>query len=467
MKKLYTLNNIIIPLISLFCLVFLLGSCKKQQEWLEIKPNLNNITPERINEFQALLDYEFNYTSKGTLTVISAAPFSLTDAEFNAIEVGIIRNTYTWNKQIYEGRSTTDWGSNYSLIAIANICLEGIAKIPVTQLNQNAYNQVKGTALFLRANSNLNLLEAFAKPYNANTADKDLGIVLKLTSSLDERIERSSVKKCYDQIISDLNEAVKLLPEQTTVQIRPTSTAAKALLARTYLLLENWNLAAQMAAEALSVNSFLIDFNTISTTATIPFPSLQNKNPEVIFYTEMTSALEYGSNGSFIDSTLYQSYNNNDLRRLIFYRLFNNRPIFKGYYTGRTITPFGGIATNELYLIRAEALARLNDHSNAISVLNSLLIKRWRTGTFVPLTANNAEDALSKIITERRKELPFTGHLPWMDLRRLNKDIRFARTLKRTLLGKEYTLLPNSPNYVLPIPDEEIRFSGIPQNIRE
>lgn len=467
MKKLYILNNIIIPILSLFFLAFLLGSCKKQQEWLEIKPNLNNITPERINEFQALLDYEFNYTSKGTLTVISAAPFSLTDAEFNAIEVGFIRNTYTWNKQIYEGRSTTDWGSNYSLIAIANICLEGIAKIPVTQLNQNAYNQVKGTALFLRANSYLNLLEAFSKPYNANTADKDLGIVLKLTSSLDEKIERASVKKCYNQIISDLNEAVKLLPEQTTVQIRPTSTAAKALLARTYLLLENWNLAAQMAAEALSVNSFLIDFNTISTTATIPFPSLQNKNPEVIFYTEMTSALEYGSNGSFIDSTLYQSYNNNDLRRLIFYRLFNNRPIFKGYYTGRTITPFGGIATNELYLIRAEALARLNDHSNAISVLNSLLIKRWRTGTFVPLTANNAEDALSKIITERRKELPFTGHLPWMDLRRLNKDNRFARTLKRTIMGKEYILLPNSPNYVLPIPDEEIRFSGIPQNERQ
>lgn len=467
MKKLYILNNIIIPTLSLFFLAFLLGSCKKQQEWLEIKPNLNNITPERINEFQALLDFESNYTSKGTLTVMSAAPFYLTDAEFNAIEVGFIRNAYTWNKQIFEGKSTSDWGTNYSLIAIANICLEGIAKIPVTQLNQNPYNQVKGTALFLRANSYLNLLEAFAKPYNANTADKDLGIVLKLTSSLDERVERSSVKKCYDQIISDLNEAAKLLPGQTTVQIRPTSIAAKALLARTYLLLENWTLAAQMATEALSVNSFLIDFNTISTSATIPFPSLQNKNPEVIFYTEMTSGLEYGSNGSFIDSTFYQSYHNNDLRKLIFYRVFNNKPIFKGYYTGRTITPFGGIAINELYLIRAEALARLNEYSNAMSVLNSLLIKRWRTGTFVPLTANNAEDALSKIITERRKELPFTGHLPWMDLRRLNKDNRFARTLKRTIMGKEYILLPNSPNYVLPIPDEEIRFSGIPQNERE
>ena len=89
MKKIYILNNIIIPIISLFFFAFLLGSCKKQQEWLEIKPNLNNITPERINEFQALLDFESNYTSKGLLTVVSAAPFSLTDAEYNAISAGV------------------------------------------------------------------------------------------------------------------------------------------------------------------------------------------------------------------------------------------------------------------------------------------------------------------------------------------------------------------------------------------
>ncbi len=467
MKKLYILNNIIIPIITLYFLAFLLGSCKKQQEWLEIKPNLNNITPERLSEFQALLDYEFNYTSKGILTAISAAPYYLTDDQFNAISIGFIRNTYLWKKEIFEGRSNTDWENNYSLISISNICLEGISKIPISPLNHQVYNQVKGTALFIRAHANFNLLQAFAKPYDANTADKDLGIIIKLSSAIDEKVERASVRKCYDQILADLNEAVKLLPNQIEPKIRPTSIATKALLARIYLVLENWNLAAQMANEALAGYSFLMDFNTISTTANISFPTFQNKNPEVIFYSELISSGYFTSNSSFIDSTLYQSYQNNDLRKYIFYRLNNNRPIFKGFYTGKSTTPFGGIATNEIYLIRAESLARMGDFTGAMNLLNSLLQKRWRTGTFTPLTASNADEALIKIITERRKELPFTGHIPWIDLRRLNKDPRFSRTLKRIIDNTTYQLLPNSPNYVFPIPDEEIRLTGIPQNIRE
>jgi hypothetical protein len=109
----------------------------------------------------------------------------------------------------------------------------------------------------------------------------------------------------------------------------------------------------------------------------------------------------------------------------------------------------------------------MGDFTGAMNLLNSLLQKRWRTGTFTPLTASNADEALIKIITERRKELPFTGHIPWIDLRRLNKDPRFSRTLKRIIDNTTYQLLPNSPNYVFPIPDEEIRLTGIPQNIRE
>ncbi len=71
-----------------------------------------------------------------------------------------------------------------------------------------------------------------------------------------------------------------------------------------------------------------------------------------------------------------------------------------------------------------------------------------------------------KILEERRKELPFTGQLRWEDLRRLNKDQRFAKILVRTIAGNEYQLLPNSKRYVFPIPDIEIELSGIPQNER-
>ena len=59
-----------------------------------------------------------------------------------------------------------------------------------------------------------------------------------------------------------------------------------------------------------------------------------------------------------------------------------------------------------------------------------------------------------------------TGQMRWEDLRRLNKEPRFATTLQRVSKGTTYTLAPNDPKYTFPIPDIEITLSGIPQNPR-
>jgi hypothetical protein len=97
--------------------------------------------------------------------------------------------------------------------------------------------------------------------------------------------------------------------------------------------------------------------------------------------------------------------------------------------------------------------------------LNALLIKRWKTGTFIPFTATNADDALAKILDERRKELVLRG-TRWMDLRRLNKDSRFAKTVLRKLYGITYLLPPNDNRYTFYIPQSVIDISGIQQNQR-
>lgn len=98
---------------------------------------------------------------------------------------------------------------------------------------------------------------------------------------------------------------------------------------------------------------------------------------------------------------------------------------------------------------------------------NRLLAKRWDKNTvYVPYSTADENEALRKILQERRKELPFTANLRWSDLRRLNKDPRFAATLSRNLNGEIYTLPPNDKRYVLPIPDIEIQLSGIQQNER-
>jgi hypothetical protein len=152
----------------------------------------------------------------------------------------------------------------------------------------------------------------------------------------------------------------------------------------------------------------------------------------------------------------------NDLRKNCFYSAV---PAFKGGYAGGSTT-FAGLAINEQYLIKAEVYARAGNTTEAMQALNTLLGKRWKTNTFVPYTASSAANALDQVIAERRKELPFTGMLRWIDLRRLNTDSRYAVTLTRNLNNQIYTLPPNDQRYVLPIPDLEIKLSGIQQNPR-
>jgi len=93
------------------------------------------------------------------------------------------------------------------------------------------------------------------------------------------------------------------------------------------------------------------------------------------------------------------------------------------------------------------------------------LAKRWLTGYFIPLSVATPNEALEIILQERRKELVFRG-LRWFDLKRLNKDPRFAVTLKRVIEDKEYILPPNDNKYLFPIPSAVIEMTGIKQNPR-
>jgi hypothetical protein len=125
---------------------------------------------------------------------------------------------------------------------------------------------------------------------------------------------------------------------------------------------------------------------------------------------------------------------------------------------------FQGLATDEVYLTRAESYARDSDIVSALNDLNALLKSRWKKGSFNPFTATTASQALQLILTERRKELPFRG-IRWMDIKRLNKEGAQIK-LQRELNGITYEILPNGSRYVFPIPPDVIALSGMPQNSR-
>ena len=220
------------------------------------------------------------------------------------------------------------------------------------------------------------------------------------------------------------------------------------------------------ADSALALNSKLNSYNNYNPTDYRPFPvALPNANDEIIFATNIIPYSFDEASLTFADSTLYQSYAANDLRKSLYFVDSGLGGMnFQGSYSGNYYL-FNGLATDELYLIRAEANARLGHSDLAVSDLNTLLVTRYQPGTFVPYQIKDSALLLKTILTEWRKEL-FSRGLRWSDLRRLNRDPLFAVTLSRVIDGKSYTLLPNDQKYVFPIPDDEIRSSGIAQNPR-
>src|SRR3546814_7033645 len=89
-------------------------------------------------------------------------------------------------------------------------------------------------------NAYLTLANAFTLQYNTATSEQDMGLPLRLTANFNEMSERSSVEETYMQIESDAVAASKLLPDIAEHPMRPSKSAAFALLSRLYLSMTNY-----------------------------------------------------------------------------------------------------------------------------------------------------------------------------------------------------------------------------------
>ncbi len=168
--------------------------------------------------------------------------------------------------------------------------------------------------------------------------------------------------------------------------------------------MEQYDKALVCTEAALQLYNQLIDFNTVNTAATAPFAIF---NAEVIFHSYSPGSGLLNISRCKIDSVLYASYSANDLRKTVYFRNNNNGSFgFKGSYNAITANYFfNGLTTDELYLIKAECQARTAIPADAMNTLNQLLIKRWKTNTFIPFTAADADQALRFILTEREERI--------------------------------------------------------------
>lgn len=449
----------------------LINGCKKS--FLDEKPSAKIVLPTTLDDIVGILDNPAFYSfSSPALPIISADEFEYRDYNtWRSLPTVAERNTYIWATDLYEDLpNLEDWFTPYKAIFYANNALSGLEKIPINRDNTEKYMNTKGWAHFNRAYFFYVLASNFCKSYDSQTAENDLGIPLKLSPVIDEIVQRSSLKETYEQIFKDLNIAKQLLEKQPIPleqKNRPSLTAVYALEARMYLNMREYEKAELAADNCLGLYAKLINYNKVTLPNTRPF-SISNE--ENLFATGSASmflgvVLTRANVSIKIKESLLNLYEPEDLRLKIYFTLANGGGyIMNRGYLGTGSYPFTGLATDEIYLIKAECVARRGDFESSMTVLNKLLINRFPPLKFIPKQANSPEQAMEVILNERRKELIWRG-IRWEDLKRLNKEGANI-TLTRLLNGVTYSLLPNDSRYVFPIPSAEIAYSGITQNLR-
>ena len=253
----------------------------------------------------------------------------------------------------------------------------------------------KAEAKIMRAWDHFILVNTFAKAYNPETAATDGGIAIVSEYDLEATPTKATVAQVYDFIIKDIEDALPYLQEEPV------------------------------------------------------------DNP----------AYTYG----MISPELVQLFGDNDERLNLFFKTTGNLEYYfdEGsgaalWNTALTYSKFQymavGMRTAEVYLILAEANARLNDLSGAVKVLNLLREKRIKGSEAVLPEPATQREMMQEIINERRKELLF-GFSRFWDLKRFNTEADYEKTITRTfplvtttVEQKIYTLKPDSRLYIIPFP---------------
>lgn len=337
----------------------------------------------------------------------------------------------------------------------------------------------KAEARVFRAFDHFLAVNTFAKAYDPATAATDGGVCIVDHYNLEATPAKATVAEVYDFIIKDLEESVALLEESPVNIYHPNKAFGYALLAKVYLFHRDWEKAKTAAEESFKLNSTLVDYNVIKNAGGLARKTdyCKDKNPEVLSYHWMAGwgsgeeicLLHYG----MISPELKDLFEANDLRYSIFFR-DNASSMIDWFDTGsgaaiwlRANTNLDrftyisvGLRTAEVYLMLAEANARLNNLSVATNYINQLRANRLSgTTTDIDVPATQKE-MMDQIILERRKELLF-GFNRFFDLKRFNLEPEYQKTIVRkfpvvniteTYPQKTYTLQPNSRMYIIPFP---------------
>lgn len=406
------------------------------------------------------------------------------------------------------GHSTNFWVQSYKVVAAAN---KVIGYVPDDA--SPGLLQLKGENLFLRALMHFNLVRIFGRPY-AQGQGANLGVPILKDDLTDEEIDaiaRSSVNDVYSFIISDLLKAADLMTESKSNSFA-SKEVAYALLARTYLYMEDNANAIKYADLVISSPRYTLlqgsDYSGY-------FRMVPENNRETIFGIRHTKVEDRGMSaiGSMYNSAdasgkpvgqgvtgwaeIYASQKYYDFLNLHPHDLRNSfinpytidgvlqynlklAPVVPMYYVSKysfqedvvNLSSPVYIRLAEIYLIRAEANAKLGNVDDALMDINKLRERAGLKGAELYTRASMGQSnksILDVVLEERFLELAFEGHRAY-DLFRNNRSLVRNYPGTHSLSNNPSTnvyqeILPTDNRVIFFVPQAEInRNSKLEQN---
>lgn len=365
-------------------------------------------------------------------------------------------------------RSGALWSYYYVLINNINSV---IAYTPTIEGGiQSDKDYIMGQAYAMRAWAYFQLIQTFQHTY-ALAAPKDMpGVPLYIEPSSDktEGKPRGKITDVYDQILSDLGNAEKLLDGFVRTQKNHFDlSVVQGLLSRVYLEMNNWAEAARyadlvLAKYPLTTNEqWTYGFNDASTSSWVwgqlidaehnldangdysPFALWSN-------YITRNGGDLWSFNCFFLNDKFVALFDADDIRAKQFHLV-----AAKGYYMSDKFYDTPDLTgdhvfmrADEMLLNKAEALAKQSKDTEARDCLNQLRTLRGAT-----LSSKSGNALLDDIYVERRKELYGEG-FAWFDLRREQRPL--LREGKHNEFSGGKPIPANSWRFVYQIPTYEI-----------
>ena len=488
----------ILDIIKCSACAFALTAMTSCDDWLDNKPKGFTI-PEKYNDYKQLMNgqglyraldvYPLFITDDAQLVARGTCP-EAPEFEFYGMSEEI-RNAYSFQHgQLFTpGQNDACWEDAYANIFTYNAVINNVLKASDGTVAER--EQLWAEALVGRAFEYMNLVNLYGNHYDSQTAANDYGVPLVLSEEIKgEKYARASVEQVYQQIKSDLDKAVPKLAQKTKYSFDPSQSVGYAFLSRMYLYQGNYEKALENARLSLQQNDKLLDYKlykaiqgqwgrlVLASDEGEAFPD-EAKNIENV-YTRLFNNTTYIFKQVAASNSLLETFarnlpaNGEDMRLALFFSKDEFNPYTTGgspvHFPGYTIfAPYieinCGLSTPEVYLTAAECEARIGDPNKSLEYLNRLRDMRIKNNVHFNTPTNlSKEEVLKMVIDERRKEFAFNGLMRLIDLKRLNRESWFAKTITHSA-GEEgtWTLEPNDLRYIMPVPENVLSFNDMPQ----